>query len=243
MNDTMRRLNLSARNFARDNSIISAILGVLVFLCATLVLIDTFWAQIQSLHVPRLVGYAIGWFIATATTLCIALFLMWVADRREVDRSRRAIRLNFDHAITAMLDLAKKFTSTTDRNLIGAAIECAQKQIIAASARLKRFENKLTSFPPTALNAYAELENEIDITLEDLNELHRKLRIDRESRFPKFGFEVMDRLMRFNDYLGCIHSRQTVASLAIKQFEGRQDEGISETPTAIEDSPISIRRA
>lgn len=192
---------------------------------------------------PHLIAYAIGWFIATATTLAIALFLMWVVDRREVDRSRRAIRLNFDHAITAMLDLVNKFTTTTDRNLIGVAIESAQKQIIAASARLKRFENKLTAFPPAALNAYAELENEIDNTLEELNDFHRKVRIDRESRFPKFGFEMLDRLTRFNDYLGCIHSRETDASRAIRRYEMQPTEPISDDPGEVDASAIVVRRA
>ena len=198
--------------FARENPVVASLLVVIVSVAAATVLVAVFWAQLNAIHFPRIVAYTIGWFVATATTLGMALFLMWINDRREVDRSRRAMRLNFDHAITAMLDLVQKFTVRPDRAAIGPAIESAQKQIIAASARLKRFENKLTAFPPSALNAYAELENEIDVTLEDLNDLHRRIRTERETAFTKFGFEVMDRLSRFNDYLGLIHPKETDAS-------------------------------
>jgi hypothetical protein len=243
MNSTLKRVFNGARNYVRDNSIVVAIVSVMAFFGVMLYLVDAFWTQIHDLHVPRLVGYTIGWFIAMASTLAIALFLMWVSDRRDVDRSRRAIRLNFDHAITAMLELAKKFTASADRNDIGLAIESAQKQIIAASARLKRFENKLTAFPPVAMNAYGELENEIDNTLEDLNELHRKVRIDRESRFPKFGFELMDRLTRFDDYLSQIHSRETHASRAMKRYNLHHADQVVSAHEVEQPTNVIVRRA
>jgi hypothetical protein len=206
-----------ARSFARENPVVTSVLAILVFFGVAGLTVSTFWSQLDAIRVPPIVAYTIGWFVATATTLGMALFLMWMNDRREVDRSRRAIRVNFDHAIMAMLDLAHKLTARLDRNIVGPAIESAQKQIIASSARLKRFENKLTAFPPVALNAYAELENEIDVTLEDLNELHRRIRTERETVFPKFGFEVMDRLSRFNDYLGMIHPKETDASNEVRR--------------------------
>jgi hypothetical protein len=215
-------------------------LGISALIIVLALLLATFWSRLDSIHVPQLVAYTIGWFIATATTLGMALFLMWANDRREVDRSRRAMRLNFDHAIMAMLDLAHKFTARLDRNIIGSAIESAQKQIIAASARLKRFENKLTAFPPVALNAYAELENEIDVALEDLNDLHRRVRSERDTAFPKFGFEVMDRLSRFNDYLGMIHPKETEASREVR----RHSFGVADLdPEFLEETAIAIRRA
>ena len=228
------------RSFARENPVATSVLAIIIFLGAAVTLLAEFWSQLDAIHVPTIVAYSVGWFVATATTLGMALFLMWMNDRREVDRSRRAIRVNFDHAIMAMLDLAHKLTARLDRNVVAPAIESAQKQIIASSARLKRFENKLTAFPPVALNAYGELENEIDVTLEDLNELHRRIRTERETVFPKFGFEVMDRLSRFNDYLGMIHPKETDASMEVRrQFV--------ETPVQpknefVEETGMAVRR-
>src|ERR1700722_17040189 len=226
--------------FARENPGVASLLLIVVSVAAAIVLVAAFWSQLDSIRFPRIVAYTIGWFVATATTLGMALFLMWINDRREVDRSRRAMRLNFDHAIMAMLDLAHKFTARLDRNVVGSAIESAQKQIIAASARLKRFENKLTAFPPTALNAYAELENEIDVTLEDLNELHRRIRTERDTAFPKFGFEVMDRLSRFNDYLGMIHPKETDAS---REVNRQSVEAAMLDPEFVEEKSVTVRSA
>ncbi len=226
--------------FARENPVVASLLLIVVSVAAAIVLVAAFWSQLDSIHFPRIVAYTIGWFVATATTLGMALLLMWINDRREVDRSRRAMRLNFDHAIMAMLDLTHKFTARLDRNIVGSAIESAQKQIIAASARLKRFENKLTAFPPTALNAYAELENEIDVTLEDLNELHRRIRTERDTAFPKFGFEVMDRLSRFNDYLGMIHPKETDAS---REVNRQSLEAAKLDPEFVEEKSVAVRRA
>ena len=226
--------------FARENPVVASLLLIVVSVAAAIVLVAAFWSQLDSIRFPRIVAYTIGWFVATATTLGMALFLMWINDRREVDRSRRAMRLNFDHAIMAMLDLAHKFTARLDRNVVGSAIESAQNQIIAASARLKRFENKLTAFPPTALNAYAELENEIDVTLEDLNELHRRIRTERDTAFPKFGFEVMDRLSRFNDYLGMIHPKETDAS---REVNRQSVEAAMLDPEFVEEKSVTVRSA
>jgi hypothetical protein len=240
MSQVIRSATSRGLGFARENPVAASFIAVIVSVAIAIVLVATFWTQLDSIRFPKIVAYTIGWFVATATTLGMALFLMWISDRREVDRSRRAMRLNFDHAIMAMLDLAHKFTARHDRTVIGPAIESAQKQIIAASARLKRFENKLTAFPPAALNAYAELENEIDVTLEDLNELHRRIRNERETTFPKFGFEVMDRLSRFNDYLGMIHPKETPASLEVTRQSLVADEV---DPKSGEENAVTIRRA
>jgi len=238
-----RQVHNAARRslgFARENPVVASLLLTVVSVAAAIVLVAAFWTQLDSIRFPRIVAYTIAWFVATATTLGMALFLMWVNDRREVDRSRRAMRLNFDHAIMAMLDLAHKFTGRLDRNVVGSAIESAQKQIIAASARLKRFENKLTAFPPTALNAYAELENEIDVTLEDLNDLHRRMRNERETAFSKFGFEVMDRISRFNDYLGLIHPKETDAS---REVSRQSAEAAKLDPEFAEEKSVAVRSA
>ncbi|MEP6484002.1 MAG: hypothetical protein ABJB01_06100 [Rudaea sp.] len=241
MSNLIRNAALSSERFARSNPVAVATLAIVALIAVAVVLLTQYWDRIDQIRLPNLVGIALGWFIATGTTLGIALLLMWVADRREVNRSRRAMRLNFDHSIMAMLDLAKEFTTSIDRNSIGRAIESSQKQLIAASARLKRFENKLTAFPPAALNAYSELENEIDVTLEDLNDLHRRIRIDRENKFPTFGFEVMDRLTRFNDYLGQIHPRETDASLAVHRTS--LESAPVPTSSAVEENAIEVRRA
>jgi len=230
------------RRFARENPVAACVLAILIFFGAAALLVAAFWSRLDAIRIPAIVAYTIGWFVATATTLGMALFLMWMNDRREVDRSRRAIRVNFDHAIMAMLDLAQKLTARLDRNVIGAAIESAQKQIIASSARLKRFENKLTAFPPVALNAYAELENEIDVTLEDLNELHRRIRTERETVFPKFGFEVMDRLSRFNDYLGMIHPQDTDASNEILRHQSVEPTDEPAHAEPVEETAVAVRR-
>lgn len=240
MSHQIRNAATRSLGFARENPVVASLLLIVVSVAAAIVLVATFWAQLDSIRFPRIVSYTIGWFVATATTLGMALFLMWVNDRREVDRSRRAMRLNFDHAIMAMLDLAHKFTARFDRNVVGSSIESAQKQIIAASARLKRFENKLTAFPPAALNAYAELENEIDVTLEDLNELHRSIRTERDTAFPKFGFEVMDRLSRFNDYLSLIHPKETDASREVLR---QSVEAATLDPEFVEEKSVAVRRA
>jgi hypothetical protein len=241
MSNLLRSAALSGQRYVQANPVTVSTAAIVVFLCAVASVLNMYWDRLDQIQLPRLVGITLGWFVATATTLGIALFLMWVVDRREVNRSRRAMRLNFDHAITAMLDLAKGFTTSIDRNSIGRAIESSQKQLIAASARLKRFENKLTAFPPAALNAYSELENEIDVALEDLNDLHRRVRIDRESKFPTFGFEVMDRLTRFNDYLGQIHPRDTVASLAVRRSS--LESAPVPTSTVPDESTAIVRRA
>lgn len=236
----MQNAVMRARSFARENPVATSVLATLIFFGVAALLVGVFWSQLDAIRVPAIVAYTLGWFVATATTLGMALFLMWMNDRREVDRSRRAIRVNFDHAIMAMLDLAHKLTAHLDRNIVGPAIESAQKQIIASSARLKRFENKLTAFPPVALNAYAELENEIDVTLEDLNELHRRIRTERETVFPKFGFEVMDRLSRFNDYLGMIHPKETDASKEVRrQFVEPAKQSTGEV---VEETAMAVRR-
>jgi hypothetical protein len=168
---------------------------------------------------------------------------MWVNDQREVNRSRRAIRLNFDHALLAMLDLVQQFTTNADRTTrIGPAIESAQKQIIAASARLKRFETRLTSFPPDVLNAYADLENEIDVALEELNDLHRKLRGERDARLIKFGFEILDRVGRFDGFLTIIDARRTQASFALERFVMSQDAKADVATSSLENAP-TVRRA
>ena len=68
------------------------------------------------------------------------------------------------------------------------------------------------------MNAYADLENEIDVALEELNDLHRKLRSEREGRLAKFGFEMLDRVGRFDEFLTVIDARPTQASLAFERF-------------------------
>jgi hypothetical protein len=178
-----------------------------------------------------------------ASTLGIALLLMWVNDQREVNRSRRAIRLNFDHALIALLDLAHNFTTSTERNQIGPGIEAAQKQIIAASARLKRYETRLTAFPPEALNAYADLENEIDVALEELNDLHRKLRTEREGRLAKFGFDLLDRVGRFEHFLAAIDARPTQASLAFESFSVAEEAPAAPAPSPSTESAVIVRQA
>jgi low affinity Fe/Cu permease len=208
---------------------------------SAIAMIVAYWSQLDGLHLPPVLAMAIGWFVTVGTTLGIALLLMWVNDQREVNRSRRAIRLNFDHALMAILDLAHHFTTHAERNQIGAMIEAAQKQIIAASARLKRYESKLTAFPPEALNAYADLENEIDVSLEELNDLHRKLRSERDGRLAKFGFEMLDRVARFDEFLSIIDARPTQASLAFERFALEHNDAPEETTPA--QSGSMMRRA
>ncbi len=209
---------------------------------ALVALVVAYWQQLDNLHIPKILQLALGWFVAVGSTLGIALLLMWVNDQREVNRSRRAIRLNFDHALLAMLDLAHHFTVDSERNLVGPTIESAQKQIIAASARLKRYEGKLTAFPPEVLNAYADLENEIDVSLEELNDLHRRLRADRDGRLAKFGFAMLDRVGRFEEFLSIIDARPTPASLAFERFTLAAEHA----PTAEageSESSVALRRA
>ncbi len=241
--DSLARMRL----LAGANAIVVSVLSVVAIFAIAGVLLAQFWDSLDHIRMPKLVGIALGWFIATATTLGIAFFLMWANDRRDVDRSRRAIRLNFDHALIAMLDLARNFSTSTDRNLIGASIELAQKQIIASSARLKRFENKLTAFPPASLNAYADLENEIDVALDELNDLHRRARVERESRFPKFGFEVLDRIARFEEHLTLIHVHATDASRRVREFAASSQNPMDDSQKSAIDpattAQVVVRRA
>ena len=217
----------SAR-FARAHPVAAGLIVLTTVFAAVVAMVAVYWTQLDHVHVPVILAIAIGWFVAMGSTLGIALLLMWVGDQREVNRSRRAIRLNFDHALMAMLDLVQQFTTEADRHHIGTCIESVQKQIIAASARLKRYESKLTAFPPEVLNAYADLENEIDVALEELNDLHRKSRSEREGRLAKFGFEMLDRVARFDEFLTVIDARPTQASLAFERFAIKH----SETPSA-----------
>lgn len=229
--------------FTRVHPVATAMIVLTAVFAVAAAIISVYWTQLDNLHVPPVLGMAIGWFIAVGSTLGVALLLMWVNDQRETNRSRRAIRLNFDHALMAMLDLAHQFTTNADRNSrIGPAIEAAQKQIIAASARLKRFENKLTAFPPDVLNAYADLENEIDVALEDLNDLHRKLRNERDGRLVKFGFEILDRVARFDGFLTLIDARRTQASLALERFRATDVAKADAEAPPLENAPV-VRRA
>ncbi len=241
MSRNFRSASSRSARFARAHPVAAGVIALVAVFFAAVMLITAYWSQLDDLHLPPVLAMAIGWFVTVGTTLGIALLLMWVNDQREVNRSRRAIRLNFDHPLMAMLDLSHQFTTNADRNLIGAQIEAAQKQIIAASARLKRYETRLTAFPPEALNAYADLENEIDVSLEELNDLHRKLRSERDGRLAKFGFEMLDRVARFNEFLSVIDARATQASLAFERFAVNDDEMPTE-PAAREDTAM-VRRA
>ena len=205
-------------------------------------LVAAYWQQLDQVHIPKILELAIGWFVAVGSTLGIALLLMWINDQREVNRSRRAIRLNFDHALLAMLDLAHHFTTDAERNLVGPTIESVQKQIIAASARLKRYEGKLTAFPPEVLNAYADLENEIDVSLEELNDLHRRLRADRDGRLAKFGFAMLDRVGRFEEFLSIIDARPTPASVTFESFTLAAEPAPPAEPAQVE-TAVAVRRA
>ncbi len=218
MTRSFRSVSSPSARFARAHPVAAGLIILAAVFVFAIAMIGAFWSELDEFHVPRVLAMAIGWFVAVGSTLGIALLLMWVNDQREVNRGRRAIRLNFDHALIAMLNLADQFTTRTERHEINLSIEAAQKQIIAASARLKRYESKLTAFPPEALNAYADLENEIDVALEELNDLHRKMRSEREGRLAKFGFEVLDRVGRFDEFLTVIDARPTQASLAFKKF-------------------------
>jgi hypothetical protein len=236
MNRNFRSASSRGARFARVHPVATGLIALIIVFAAVGTIVGAYWTRLEQIHVPTVVAMALGWFVAVGSTLGIALLLMRVNDQREVNRSRRAIRLNFDHALMAMLDLAHHFTKA-DRNQIGPGIESAQKQIIAASARLKRFENKLTAFPPEALNAYADLENEIDVALDELNDLHRKLRTEREGRLAKFGFDLLDRVARFEEFLGAIDARPTPASLAFKRFSVTDEQ----TPPADTDAKCNIR--
>src|ERR1700761_1408265 len=114
MRPVMENAASRARSFARENPVATSVLAIVIFLAAAAMLVDVFWSRLDAIRVPPIVAYTIGWFVATATTLGMALFLMWMNDRSEVDRSRRAIRVNFDHAIMAMLDLTRKLTARLD---------------------------------------------------------------------------------------------------------------------------------
>lgn len=229
--------------FTRVHPVATAMIVVTAVFAVAAAIISFYWSRLDDLHVPPVLGMALGWFIAVGSTLGIALLLIWVNDQRETNRSRRAIRLNFDHALMAMLDLAQQFTTNADRNgRINPAIEAAQKQIIAASARLKRFETKLTSFPPDVLNAYADLENEIDVALEELNDLHRKMRNERDGRLVKFGFEILDRVGRFDAFLTLIDARRTQASLAYERFRVADVTKADAEAATLENAP-AVRRA
>jgi low affinity Fe/Cu permease len=242
MSSNFRSASSRSARFSRAHPIVTGLIVLSAVFVTAIALIAVYWPQIDELHLPPVLAMAIGWFVAVGTTLGIALLLMWVSDQREVNRSRRAIRLNFDHALMAMLDLAHQFTTHAERNQVGQTIESAQKQIIAASARLKRYENKLTAFPPDVLNAYADLENEIDVALEELNDLHRKLRSERDGRLAKFGFEMLDRVARFDEFLNIIDARPTQASIAFERLSTAQ-----ETPppaaAATPENSIAVRRA
>ena len=241
MSRKFRSASSKSARFARAHPVATGLIALAAVFVTVVATIVAYWSQLDHLHIPHVLTIAIGWFLAVASTLGIALLLMWVNDQREVNRSRRAIRLNFDHTLMAMLDLAHHFTMDADRNQIGAIIESAQKQIIAASARLKRYESKLTAFPPEALNAYADLENEIDVALEELNDLHRKLRSER-GRLAKFGFEVLDRVGRFDEFLDIIDARPTQASVAFKNFAAAQETSAVDDAAPVENS-MAMRRA
>ena len=242
MSGNFRSASSRSARFARAHPVAAGLIVLVGVFAAAVALIVAYWSQLSAVHVPPLLEMTIGWFVAVGSTLGLALLLMWVGDQREVNRSRRAIRLNFDHALMAMLDLAHHFTMDADRNQIGLIIESAQKQIIAASARLKRYENKLTAFPPEALNAYADLENEIDVALEELNELHRKLRSER-GHLAKFGFEVLDRVGRFDQFLGIIDARRTQASEAFERYITAQETSPEQPVAASVEKAVVVRRA
>lgn len=242
MSRKFRSASSRGAHFARARPVATGLIVLAAVFAAVIAVVVVFWSQLDQVHVPKILALTLGWFVAVGSTLGIALLLMWVNDQREVNRSRRAIRLNFDHALMAMLDLAHHFTTVDERALIGPSIESAQKQIIAASARLKRFETKLTAFPPDVLNAYADLENEIDVALEDLNDLHRKLRVDRGGRLSKFGFELLDRVARFDQFLTIIDARPTQASLAFEHFT-LTEEPASPAAAATTENAALVRRA
>jgi hypothetical protein len=242
MSLNFRSVSSRGARFARVHPVATGLIALTVVFAAMAALAAVYWVRLEQVHVPAIVAAALGWFVAVGSTLGIALLLMWVNDQREVNRSRRAIRLNFDHALLAMLDLARHFTTNADRNQIGPGIESAQKQIIAASARLKRYETKLTAFPPDALNAYADLENEIDVALDELNDLHRKLRTEREGKLAKFGFDLLDRVGRFEQFLGAIDARTTQASLAFKHFSATE-EHVPQAESPPTENAVVVRRA
>jgi hypothetical protein len=242
MSRIFRSAWLRSARFARAHPVPTGLMALAGVSVIAFAMIATYWTQLEELRVPRVLALAIGWFVAVGSTLGIALLLMWMKDQRDVNRARRAIRLNFDHALLAMLDLARQFTAHTERHDINLSIESAQKQIIAASARLKRYENKLTAFPPEALNAYADLENEIDVSLEELNDLHRKMRSERDGRLAKFGFEMIDRVGRFNEFLDIIDARPTQASLAYERLSAVERPSPPADAAAAQDGAM-IRRA
>jgi len=242
MSRKFRSASSRGARFARAHPLATGLIALGAVFVTAVVLIAVYWSQLDQLHLPPVLAITIGWFVAVGSTLGIALLMMWVNDQREVNRSRRAIRLNFDHPLMAMLDLANHFTIDADRNQIGVIIESAQKQIIAASARLKRYENKLTAFPPEVLNAYADLENEIDVALEELNDLHRKLRSER-GRLAKFGFEVLDRVGRFDEFLTVIDARPTQASVAFERVSIVQQPSPVPAEQALAESAVVVRRA
>jgi len=242
MSRNFRTASSRSARFARAHPVATGLIALAGMFLLALAAIVAFWPQLQSMRVPHVLALTIGWFVAVGSTLGIALLLMWVSDQRDVNRSRRAIRLNFDHPLIAMLDLAHQFTTHPERHQINLSIESAQKQIIAASARLKRYESKLTAFPPDVLNAYADLENEIDVALEELNDLHRKLRSERDERLAKFGFEMLDRVARFDEFLNIIDARPTPASLAFERF-AVEDADAPRTEAAPEETGAMVRRA
>ena len=242
MSRKFRSASSRSARFARAHPVATGLMVLGAVFVLALSLIVAFWPQIETVRVPHVLALTIGWFVTVGTTLGIALVLMWVNDQRDVNRSRRAIRLNFDHALMAMLDLAHQFTTHTERQQVNVLIESAQKQIIAASARLKRYENKLAAFPPEVLNAYADLENEIDVALEELNDLHRKVRSEREGRLVKFGFEMLDRVARFDEFLTVIDARPTQASLAFERFTIVEPDSPRAESAPAQDSAM-IRRA
>jgi low affinity Fe/Cu permease len=242
MSLNFRSASSSSARFARAYPIATGLISLAGVFATMIAIVVVYWTQLDHFHVPKILEMTLGWFVAVSTTLGIALLLMWVNDQREVNRSRRAIRLNFDHALIAMLDLAHHFTTADERALIGPSIEAAQKQIIAASARLKRYETRLTAFPPEALNAYADLENEIDVALEELNDLHRKLRTERDGRLARFGFDLLDRVARFDEFLSVIDARPTQASLAFESFT-LTEEPLSPADSATTENAILVRRA
>jgi len=242
MSRKFRSVSSRSARFARAHPVATGLMVLAAVFVLALALIVVYWPQIETVRVPHVLALTVGWFVTVGTTLGIALLLMWVNDQRDVNRTRRAIRLNFDHALMAMLDLAHQFTTQGERQQVNLLIESAQKQIIAASARLKRYENKLAAFPPEALNAYADLENEIDVALEELNDLHRKLRSEREGRLAKFGFEMLDRVARFDELLTVIDARPTQASLAFERFTIAETDSPRADAAPAEDSAM-IRRA
>ena len=122
MSRNFRSASSRSARFARVHPVVVGLIGFAAVLVAAIALIAAYWPQLDDLHVPLVLAMAIGWFVAVGSTLGIALLLMWVSDQREVNRSRRAIRLNFDHALLAMLDLAHQFTTHAERNQVRALV-------------------------------------------------------------------------------------------------------------------------